>query len=107
MLFQVAEAYEVLSDPSARKEYDRTGVKQSDKNQNTYNNHNGNARRNGQPFWEFFNRRHETRHDPLQHNIYRRFDYRQQIHAAQRRVRLVLIDIFCSLNIKLELFNVD
>lgn len=81
---QVAEAYEVLSDSNARKEYDRSGVKQGDKAKGN-NNNRGNQRQ--QPFWDFFGRRNQQQHhDPLQHHLYRRHDVRQQVHAAQRRV---------------------
>ena len=87
---QIAEAYEVLSDSNARKEYDRSGVKQRDKSQGNNNNNRGNQRH--QPFWDFFGRRNQqARHDPLQHHLYRRHDVRQQVHAAQRRVRQTMI----------------
>jgi hypothetical protein len=71
---------------NARRDYDRTGVKQGDKNQQN----NNRQQRGGQqqPFWDFFGRRNhqQPRHDPLQHHLYRRHDIRTQVHAAQRRV---------------------
>lgn len=85
---EVAEAYEVLSDTNARREYDRTGVKQSDKGKNGF--HQNRRQHQQKPFWDFFgSRRSASRHDPLQHRLYRQHNVRVQVEAAQRRVLTV------------------